>query len=189
MEGENGVVRLARAGEARGVFGAGPRRWRAVGQRRERARAPGPMNEGGLIVRYITHEFAHPETLDRAHRWLIQTGMDPSRIEVSHQGVPRLAVLATTGEAAVVELVVGAAVTSDAEGLPGFWGHGPHHRKDVHAPARPAPAPAPSAASRAGRHGDSFMVRWQPIDLELEVARASTASDVDLRRALVERWD
>ena len=72
-------------------------------------------------MRYITHEFAHTETLDRAQRWLIQAGFDPNRIEVHHQGIPRIAVAVEPGEAAGVELVINAAESSDPEGLPSFW--------------------------------------------------------------------
>ena len=56
-------------------------------------------------MRYITHQFAHLETLERARRWLIQAGFNPSRIEAHTQGIPRLAVAVEPGESAEVELV------------------------------------------------------------------------------------
>jgi hypothetical protein len=59
-------------------------------------------------VRYITHEFAHAETLDRAQRWLIQAGFDPNRIEVHHQGIPRIAVaVEPAAESSSASFVVG----------------------------------------------------------------------------------
>ena len=71
-------------------------------------------------MRYITHEFAHPETLDRARRWLVQAGFDPSRIEAHSHGVPRLAVAVEPGEAAEVAMLIDAAEASDPDGFPSF---------------------------------------------------------------------
>jgi hypothetical protein len=56
-------------------------------------------------VRYIAHEFAHPETLDRARRWLVQAGFDPSRIEAHTHGIPRLGIAVEPGEAVEVALL------------------------------------------------------------------------------------
>ena len=33
-------------------------------------------------MRYLTHQFAHLETLERARRWLVHAGFDSSQIEV-----------------------------------------------------------------------------------------------------------
>ena len=41
----------------------------------------------GRIVRYVTHQFAHLETLERARRWLVQAGIDPGRIEARTHGI------------------------------------------------------------------------------------------------------
>src|SRR5437763_4395324 len=76
--------------------------------------------KGELAVRYITHQFAHPETLDRARRWLIQAGIDPSRIEAHPHGTPRLAVAVEPGEAAEVALLIDAAEAGDPDGFPSF---------------------------------------------------------------------
>ncbi len=130
-------------------------------------------------MRYITHEFAHAETLDRAQRWLIQAGFDPNRIEVHHQGIPRIAVAVEPGEAAGVEMVINAAESSDPDGLPSFWDLARQHHvyPENLEPAVDAAAEASSA---------SFVVGWRPVDSENEVSQAST--EVELQKELRERW-
>ena len=49
-------------------------------------------------MRYVTHQFSHVETLERARRWLVQAGIDPSRIEAHTHGMPRISV-AVEGQA------------------------------------------------------------------------------------------
>ena len=73
-------------------------------------------------MRYLTHQFAHSETLDRACRWLIHVGVyPPIGCEVHHHGVPRLAVAAEAGEAAERRDDHPVAEMNDPDGLPGFW--------------------------------------------------------------------
>jgi hypothetical protein len=69
-------------------------------------------------MRYITHEFAHRETLDRARRWLRLLEFDPTRIEAHSQGTPRLAVAVELGEAAEVALLIDIAESTDPDGSP-----------------------------------------------------------------------
>ena len=122
-------------------------------------------------MRYITHEFAHIETLDRAQRWLIQAGIDPKKIEVHHQGIPRISVAVEAGESASVEMVINAAESSDPEGLPSFWDLARQHH--VYAETtEPAIEPAAEASSA------SFTVGWRPIDSEKEVSQASTELEI-----------
>jgi hypothetical protein len=135
--------------------------------------------KGDPIVRYITHEFAHTETLDRAQRWLIQAGFDPNRIEVHHQGIPRIAVAVEPGEAAGVELVINAAESGDPDGLPSFWDLARQHH--IY-PENPEPAVDAAAESSSA----SFVVGWRPVDSENEVTQAST--DVELQKEFRERW-
>jgi hypothetical protein len=134
-----------------------------------------------LAVRYITHEFAHPETLDRAHRWLIQAGFDPGRIEVHHQGIARIAVAVEPAEAAVVEMVINAAESGDPDGPPSLW--------DLVRQYHIHPQIEKPAESSAPESHTSFVVSWHPIDAEREVTQATTASDAELHKALVERWE
>ncbi len=144
--------------------------------------APHDVTKGELAVRYITHEFSHPETLDRAHRWLIQAGFDPGRIEMHHQGTPRIAVSVEPGEAAVVEMVISAAESGDPDGPPSLWDlvrqHHIHPQSEI-----PAEASAPEA------HTTSFVVSWHPVDAEYEVTEATTNADVEVHKALAERWE
>ena len=130
-------------------------------------------------MRYITHEFAHTETLDRAQRWLIQAGFDPKRIEVHHQGIPRIAVAVEPGEAAGVEMVISAAESGDPDGLPSFWDLA---RQQHIYPESQEPAVEPAAESSSA----SFVVGWRPVDSDNEVTQAST--DVELQKAFGERW-
>ena len=130
-------------------------------------------------MRYITHEFAHAETLDRAQRWLIQAGFDPNRIEVNHQGIPRIAVAVEPGEAAGVEMVINAAESGDPDGLPSFWDLARQHH--VYPESLPTAVDAAAQSSSA-----SFVVGWRPVDSEKEVTQAST--EVELQKELRERW-
>lgn len=72
-------------------------------------------------MRYLTHQFAHLETLQRARRWLVHAGFDPCQIEAVHEGIPRIAVRVRPGEASAVEQIISVAEMTDPEGLPSFW--------------------------------------------------------------------
>ncbi len=72
-------------------------------------------------MRYLTHQFAHVETLERARRWLIHAGFDPNQIEVITHGIPRIAVRLGPGQAAEAELVIDAVELTDPQGNPSFW--------------------------------------------------------------------
>ena len=74
-----------------------------------------------MTTKYVTHHFAHAETLDRAERWLRQVGIDPGRIEVNRDGVPWISVIATHDQAAEVEMIFQAAEVNDPDGWPSFW--------------------------------------------------------------------
>ena len=67
-------------------------------------------------MRYVTHEFSHVETLERARRWLIQAGINPNHIEAHTQGVPRISVAVEGAEAAEVQFVISVAESSDPDG-------------------------------------------------------------------------
>jgi hypothetical protein len=131
-------------------------------------------------MRYVSHQFAHLDTLERARRWLIQAGFDPSRIEVHTQGIPRLAVAVASGESAVVEWVIGAAESLDPDGNPSFW----DLARQQHVYPQTA-TPSGSSAQEFGPH--SFVIAWRPLDVNREVTQATT--DAELQRAYRERWD
>jgi len=77
---------------------------------------------------FITHSFAHMETLDRARYWLTRLGFAPSHIEVHTEGVPRILLRGGLPEVAEAELLFAALESSDPDRAPGFWSsaHSPH---------------------------------------------------------------
>jgi len=89
----------------------------------------------------LTHQFAHLETLDRARRWLVHAGFDPSQIEVMADGIPRIAVKVSAGQAAEAALIIDAVELTDPQGLPSFWdlANQPHvHREQATVAETPA---------------------------------------------------
>jgi len=81
-----------------------------------------PIYEGEReIMRYMTHQFAHIETLERAMRWLVHAGIDRGRIEAHKHGILRLAVAVEAGESAEVQRIIDVAESSDPDGHPSIW--------------------------------------------------------------------
>ncbi len=72
-------------------------------------------------MRYLNHQFANPETLDRARRWLVQVGFEPDQIEAINEGVPRIAIRVSAAQGAVAGMIIDAAERTDPDGLPSFW--------------------------------------------------------------------
>ncbi len=96
-------------------------------------------------MRYVTHQFAHVETLERARRWMVRAGIDPSRIEARTQGILSLAVAVEAGESAEVRCIIDVAESSDPDGNPGIW-HLANPRREVR---KPTHLPAASALRRS----------------------------------------
>jgi hypothetical protein len=116
---------------------------------------------------YITHEFAHTETLDRARRWLRLLGFDPARIEAHSHGVPRLAVAVDHGEAAEVALLIDIAESTDPDGFP-----------SISQPAQPRHVKAQpdmmgDSMQRAAKPA-SFAVGWHPLEAAGDLGQASS---------------
>ena len=119
---------------------------------------------------FVTREFAHLETLERAKRWLIEVGFAPSRIEVHTHGTLRMTVAVESGQADEVERVLDAVAAGDPQGSPSFWDHSqPHHADVKHAKAEP-PASGPI-------HSDTFNIGWKPLDPDREVTQTSTETE------------
>jgi hypothetical protein len=131
-------------------------------------------------VRYVTHQFAHVETLERARRWLVQAGIERSRIEARTQGIFSLAVAVEAGESAEVQRIFDVAESSDPDGYPGTWGLA--SRQHIY-------LQADTAASTVGvvRHSQSFVVGWHPQDADREVTQTDT--DVELQKHYQEDRD
>lgn len=127
-------------------------------------------------MRYISHQFAHLETLDRARRWLIQNGIEPSRIEVHTDGIPRLAVAVDAGQFAEVELLISAAESSDPDGNPSFWDLA--RQKHIY-----PELPQASDSGVPEHRSESFVVGWRPLDSDREVIQATTETEIELQKA------
>jgi hypothetical protein len=108
-------------------------------------------------MRYLTHQFAHLETLERARRWLAQAGFDPTHIHAMADGIPRIAVVVTPGQAAEAELIIDAAELTDPDGLPSFWDLA--RQKHVHADQHPGLQPIPQELE-----SQTFVVGYHPPD-------------------------
>jgi hypothetical protein len=115
-------------------------------------------------MHYVTHHFAHSETLARARRWLIQAGVAPDRILVHEHGTPRITVAAEPTEVDSIQMIVRIAGMNDPEGLPGFWDVPHEHPADHTVREEAASSPAPL-------HPSSFPLAWHAVD---------GAPDVDL---------
>ena len=118
-------------------------------------------------MRYVTHQFAHVETLERARRWMVQAVIDRSRIEARTQGILSFAVAVEGGESAEVQRIFDVAESSDPDGYPGIWGLTSRRR------VSPQADRAHSAVG-AVTHSDSFVVGWHPQDAGREVIQTDT---------------
>ena len=106
---------------------------------------------------YVTHHFAHLDTLDRAYRWLLQIGFDPARIESHREGVPWISLRLSREERGEAEMIFEAAELTDPQGWPSFWDLAkvpyPHFES----------TPESAAASTVVHTGPS-PVGWHPAD-------------------------
>ncbi len=108
-------------------------------------------------MRYMTHQFAHVETLERARKWLVQAGIDPSRIEARPHAILNLAVAVKAGESAAVQCVFDVAESSDPDGSPSIW----HLAKERHVDP---PEGAAGSTVLTAMHTHSFALGWHPQD-------------------------
>jgi hypothetical protein len=131
-------------------------------------------------VRYVTHQFSHVETLERARRWLVQAGIDPNRIEAHTHGIPRISVAVDGAEAVEVQFVIDVAESSDPEGSPGIW----DQARQKHIERQGVEQ---IAAPKTAAHSESFVVGWRPQDAEREVTQTDT--DVQLQKDFREGKD
>jgi hypothetical protein len=111
-------------------------------------------------MRYVTHHFAHAETLDRARRWLVRAGFDPGRIEAHTRGILSLAVAVEAGESAEAQRIIDAAESSDPDGHPGIWVRASQWDVDPQSETGAATAVATLTESH------SFVVGWHPQDAD-----------------------
>src|SRR5579883_1406121 len=107
-------------------------------------------------MRYITHQFAHLETLERARRWLVQLGFHPDLIEVNTHGTPRITVASDRERLLEAELIINAAEHGDPDGWPCFW---EMTRLVQESPGKVAPEILPALHTTR-----STAIAWSPVD-------------------------
>ncbi|HEV3165598.1 MAG TPA: hypothetical protein VGZ22_16345 [Isosphaeraceae bacterium] len=107
-------------------------------------------------MRYLSHQFAHWETLARVRSWLDLLGFDPGRIEVNAGALPRMTVLVEPEQVLEVRQLMGAAEQSDPDGWPSFWEKAPFG----------APLSAHGVRHASGAHlgPEHFEIGWHPQD-------------------------
>jgi hypothetical protein len=114
--------------------------------------------KGAWDMRYLTHHFAHSETLERARRWLVAAGVSPERMHVHRHGVPSLTVAVEPAEVDGIEMVISAAEHTDPDGLPSFW------ELARLEPGLVAYAPDVATTSTVSEPPPSFALAWHPVD-------------------------
>jgi hypothetical protein len=111
-------------------------------------------------MRYVTHQFAHLETLSIARRWLVQLGFDPGQIEIHTDGIPRIAVAVRPEQAVAAEMVINAAELTDPDSWPSFW--------DVAQQRHIYPEVAVALSDHPFHHARTTAIGWHPEDRETE---------------------
>jgi hypothetical protein len=107
---------------------------------------------------YVTHYFAHQETLDRAERWLLQRGYGAGQMTVHREGVPWISVLVAPGKKTEVEMIFNAAELNDPDGWPSFW--------ELARVPHPHVEPQPDATATVVATAHPTPVGWHPIEAE-----------------------
>jgi hypothetical protein len=127
-------------------------------------------------VGYVTREFAHAETMERAKRWLIEVGFLASRIEVHTHGTFRITVHVESGQADEAERILDAVAISEPDGAPSFWDHTHQHHSGPKqgVPAEPEAGPLKS---------ETFDITWRPLDPTSEVTQMSTEIEIEKQKA------
>jgi hypothetical protein len=135
--------------------------------------------KGAWDMRYLTHQFAHSETLDRARRWLVAAGVSPERMHVHRHGVPSLTVAVEAAEVDGIEMVISAAEHSDPDGLPSFW------ELARLEPALAACAAHVAATSTVSEPLPPFALAWHPVDTMWD---EETGEEAELQREYGRIW-
>ena len=70
---------------------------------------------------YLTHTFAHRETLTRAYSWLTHLGFHPREVDAADVHSARLMIPVDPHRLAAAQMVINAVESADADGFPSFW--------------------------------------------------------------------
>ncbi len=106
---------------------------------------------------YLTHTFAHRETLSRAHEWLTRLGFHPRQIVAQRSEVPRLMIPVGPESLAAAQMLINAAESADPDGFPSLW------KKHESTHGNPA-AHNHNPATVGGGEPRSSVIGWHPID-------------------------
>jgi hypothetical protein len=106
---------------------------------------------------YLTHTFAHRETLSRAHDWLTRLGFHPRQVHAPKSIIPRLMIPVEPDRLAAAHMLINVAESADPDGFPSFWDK--------------TEAPPGTASERTGdiyfgqpRSPQSSVIGWHPLD-------------------------
>jgi hypothetical protein len=106
---------------------------------------------------YLTHTFAHRETLSRAHGWLTRLGFHPLEVHAPKSSIPRLMIPVGPDRLAAAHMLINVAESADPDAFPSFWdktealpGTTSGHTGDIYS-GRP-------------RSPQSSVIGWHPLD-------------------------
>lgn len=105
---------------------------------------------------YLTHTFAHRETLSRAHSWLSQVGFHPRQIAAQAPGLPRIVIEDEPHRLFAARMLINAAEQADPDGFPSLWDKAPqlHRTAIAHHEGTPSEPHKPH----------SSVIGWHPLD-------------------------
>jgi hypothetical protein len=107
---------------------------------------------------YLTHTFAHRETLSRAYSWLTHLGFHPRRVEANDAEIARLMIPVDPHRLAAAQMVINAVESADVDGFPSFWDKTQAHHGS---PVGLGPVNATSISQGKPR---SSVIGWHPLD-------------------------
>jgi hypothetical protein len=105
---------------------------------------------------YLTHTFAHRETLSRAQSWLTQLGFRPRQVGAHTSGVPRLVIVDQPQRFAAARMLINAAENADPDGFKRFWDEAPR-------PYR-SPEECREDIPDERREPHSSVIGWHPLE-------------------------
>ncbi len=106
---------------------------------------------------YLTHTFAHRETLSRAQDWLTRLGFRPMEIHAHASSIARLMIPVGPESMAAAQILINAAESADPDGFPSFW----DKTEASSGTASEQPGDMDSGRSRSPQ---SSVIGWHPLD-------------------------
>ena len=106
---------------------------------------------------YLTHTFAHRETLSRALFLADALGFHPRQINAPSVHIPRLMIPVEPDRLAAAQMVINAVESADADGFPSFWDKAETH-------FGPPIEFHQDMASAQDTKPHSSVIGWHPLD-------------------------